>query len=372
MVFWIVIGVIAVVLITIFIFQKKPKPVKKESYYIDALCALADNQLDKAIKLLRNTVYEDTDNVEAYIRLGELYRQKGDYERAIDIHRSLMARPTLSREKEIRVYHQLVKDYLADRRIEKAISLLKELIKIDKNNPAPVKLLMNLYLSNEAGKEALRFIKENPKLFKNKKLLSGYYTEIGNQMKEKERDEEAALECYKKAFKLQPENEHVLLALAKFYMDKNDLKNAYQYAKKIMEVPTPETGHFTEFLGKILFETGKYETIGSFYKKLLNKFPDDEEILLKLASFYMKRDEGKKAKKILEERYEKFPHSPLTILGIVKLYMKEGDINSAKEFIAKLEDSLERKSWRCENCGTRFDRFSWFCPSCGEYRSLKC
>ena len=65
-------------------------------HYLLGLNYLISNQPDLALAELTKAVKGETDAIEAYLALGNLFREKGQVERAIDIHKSLLHRPNLT------------------------------------------------------------------------------------------------------------------------------------------------------------------------------------------------------------------------------------------------------------------------------------
>ena len=51
---------------------------------------LLSNQQDKAVDLFLDMLKEDTGTVEAHLTLGNLFRSRGEVDRAIRIHQTLM------------------------------------------------------------------------------------------------------------------------------------------------------------------------------------------------------------------------------------------------------------------------------------------
>ena len=80
----IVFALIAIILYMYFYRQRG----KTTAYrpYLESLIALLDNDDDIAMKRLKEAVSIDSDLFDAYLRLGDLYRKKGDAARAMQIH----------------------------------------------------------------------------------------------------------------------------------------------------------------------------------------------------------------------------------------------------------------------------------------------
>ena len=86
-----------------------PKAPARQPPYLIALAALADGDEETAFKEFRNAVRLDSSNVDAYLRLGDLLRKRGDLERALQLHRELTLRRGLDADSEARVQESLCK-----------------------------------------------------------------------------------------------------------------------------------------------------------------------------------------------------------------------------------------------------------------------
>src|SRR5215831_3769450 len=70
---------------------------RETPHYMLGLNFLADNQVDQAIDELTQAASTATDALEIQMILGNLYRQKGQVSRAIQIHQQLFQRPNLTK-----------------------------------------------------------------------------------------------------------------------------------------------------------------------------------------------------------------------------------------------------------------------------------
>jgi lipopolysaccharide biosynthesis regulator YciM len=154
----IIIVVALIALVLYLYFYRKREKVTGYGPYIEALVALLENDEDTAMKKFKEAVSLDSDLIDAYIRLGDLYRKRGDISRAIQIHQSLTVRPTLKKQKEKRVYYALVNDLLDANRHNKAIAFLKEILKIDKKDKHARELVLRIYEEMNNYGDCMHFI----------------------------------------------------------------------------------------------------------------------------------------------------------------------------------------------------------------------
>lgn len=81
--------------------------------YVAGVNFLLSNQQDKAVDLFLDMLKEDTGTVEAHLTLGNLFRSRGEVDRAIRIHQTLMESASLTYEQRLLAIQQLGRDYMA-------------------------------------------------------------------------------------------------------------------------------------------------------------------------------------------------------------------------------------------------------------------
>jgi lipopolysaccharide biosynthesis regulator YciM len=91
----IVIAIIVVATAMIFLLRSK-KLVNTDLLYSDALNAILKGNNADAINILKQVVGQDSDNMNAYLQLGNLLRSTNP-KQAAKIHQSLTVRPKLSK-----------------------------------------------------------------------------------------------------------------------------------------------------------------------------------------------------------------------------------------------------------------------------------
>src|SRR5438128_684057 len=83
--------------------------------------ALFRGDNEEALLAFAETVRIDTDNVDAYIHIGNLLRERGEPARAINVHRELTVRSGLTTAQERTVRESLVLDLIALGRADQAV-----------------------------------------------------------------------------------------------------------------------------------------------------------------------------------------------------------------------------------------------------------
>ncbi len=95
--------------------------------YFRGLNFLLNEQQDQAIDAFIEAVQNDPDTSELHFALGNLFRRRGEYERAVRVHEHLMQRGDLPQPDRDRAQHALALDYLKAGLLDRAELALRKL-----------------------------------------------------------------------------------------------------------------------------------------------------------------------------------------------------------------------------------------------------
>lgn len=95
--------------------------------YFRGLNFLLNEQQDQAIDAFIEAVRSDPDTSELHFALGNLFRRRGEYDRAVRVHEHLLSRGDLSREERHRAQHALALDFLKAGLLDRAEEALRKL-----------------------------------------------------------------------------------------------------------------------------------------------------------------------------------------------------------------------------------------------------
>jgi lipopolysaccharide biosynthesis regulator YciM len=109
--------------------------------YFKGLNFLLNEQQDQAIDAFIEAVQNDPDTSELHFALGNLFRRRGEYDRAVRVHEHLLQRGDLSPKDRDRAQHALALDFLKAGLLDRAEAALARLDGTDFENPARLALL---------------------------------------------------------------------------------------------------------------------------------------------------------------------------------------------------------------------------------------
>ncbi len=95
--------------------------------YFKGLNFLLNEQQDQAIDAFIEAVQNDPDTSELHFALGNLFRRRGEYERAVRVHEHLMSRGDLTQPERDRAQHAIALDYLKAGLLDRAETALRKL-----------------------------------------------------------------------------------------------------------------------------------------------------------------------------------------------------------------------------------------------------
>ncbi len=95
--------------------------------YFRGLNFLLNEQQDQAIDAFIEAVQNDPDTSELHFALGNLFRRRGEYDRAVRVHQHLLSRGDLGRADRERAQHALALDYLKAGLLDRAEEALRRL-----------------------------------------------------------------------------------------------------------------------------------------------------------------------------------------------------------------------------------------------------
>ena len=109
--------------------------------YFRGLNFLLNEQQDQAIDAFIEAVQSDPDTQELHFALGNLFRRRGEYQRAVRVHEHLLSRGDLSRADRDRAQNALAKDFLHAGLLDRAEAALQKLEGTRFENEARLALL---------------------------------------------------------------------------------------------------------------------------------------------------------------------------------------------------------------------------------------
>jgi lipopolysaccharide biosynthesis regulator YciM len=363
-----VVGALAAVGYAAWLFSRDADtgPPRAETPYQRGLHALLAGRRDEALEAFADTVQQDSSNIDAYIHLGNLLRERGEAERALELHKKLIARASRTAAQDRAVREALVLDWIAVGRPAEAVEQALAIRERERKNGNGLPLLLQAY---EAGGEWDRAYEVRVELARAKgdrdpAALARYRSAVGEIHLRHERLDEA-MRHFKAALKLDRDHPVALLRLGDIFYETNHPERAMSLWKGLAAAH-PTLAHLVlERLEVSYFERGRFGEMAQLYEEMLQRNPRDARVLLALARMHVKRDDLPEAARAAREALEWDPSSLETRLLLVDIHRRTGDPGRALSEVDALSRHLAGVGpAACPRCGERAEEYWSRCPTC--------
>lgn len=345
------------------------------SSYFRGLNFLLNEQPDKAIEVFLQIAEVDKDTVETHFALGNLFRRRGEVDRAIRIHQNLIERPHLTEEQRLQAVLELGEDFMRAGLLDRAEALFTDLCKAHGMTASKaMRHLIWIYQQERDWAKAIDHARRYEAATGEPmgKMLAQFHCELAD-MARAQGDREAAMRHLRDAQEV----------------------DSHSVRAGIIE-------------GHMALEVGDDEAAIQAFERVARHDVDVlPEVLQLLLQGYERRNERARARTFLAEMIERFPGvSP--VLALARLIEQDDGAGAAADFLTRqlrrrpsirgqnaLIDLAQQSShtapevtlrhirelsgqlvasataYRCGHCGFGARAHHWQCPSCKRWDTIK-
>lgn len=343
--------------------------------YFRGLNYLLNEEPDKAIDVFVQMLEVDSDTVETHLALGNLFRRRGEVERAIRIHQNLIARPALTRNQRAQALLELGQDYMKAGLFDRAENLFKELKEMDLYKKKALKNLRVIYQQEKDWQACLDVSEELAPLTSESIALerSHYYCEMAEDAI-RFADLITAQSLLKKALQTNRKCVRATHLMAKISAIKEDYKSAIKLLRQAGEQDNEYLPEILPTLIEYYKRAGDLAGLSLYLRELVNANKGSITAIM-LMTDYIKETEGvEQATDFLSKEIGRSP----SLRGLLKLMELNDRLPSQQsaDLLIKLRTHIEqmlaeRPIYQCSKCGFSAKTLHWQCPSCRNWSSIK-
>ncbi|MBC8191230.1 MAG: hypothetical protein ISR87_14205 [Candidatus Marinimicrobia bacterium] len=350
-----------------YFFFSQPKKIGARGAEIKALNHILAGEKKEALQQLREIARNETSNHGAFLQVGDLYRQLGKAEQAIAVHEDVLNRQGIDEDILLMAHERLAKDFEALKQYPQAVQHAEAILKIKKKDLWALQALHRYAVKRGKWADAIKaFQKENAAGGKADPLLPAIYkTEEALQLKNAGKKSEA-VSLLKQAIKLNSKCAAPYYQLGKIRQEEGNFKHAIDFFTNFVELDsTAGTIVFAE-IEKMYFELGQFEQVEQFYHRLLQKQPDNLEVVIGLANYFERKGEFRDALSLLEDIKDPDYSNLSFILGQINILEKLGHKDIRKATIdGFITSDRQKRILTCPDCGNISDEPRYICDKCG-------
>jgi lipopolysaccharide biosynthesis regulator YciM len=345
---------------------------RSSPHYTEGLHCLATGQLETAIHELGKVLREHPDAVEVLQVQSHLYREVGKVERAIEIHRALLARKDLTRAERAYALASLGTDYRKAGLLDRAAEAYREALAVEARNLHALAGQQKLHEDQREWREAFEIQTRIARMRKSDDaLVLGFLqTEMGREALAAGR-RDAAEAAFRTALSLDRRVFPAHLALAGLWLERDPRRSASILEDAIAAAPERAYLAFP-MLQQAYAACGEPSRFAALCERLVGQDPRDWRARVALAQQLRAEDRPGEALGLLLRAVEANPHVLLVHLEVWRTLRALAPLGPDEQrYVTTVEESaLYVDPHICTVCRYRADDMLWRCPHCHEWNTL--
>ncbi len=353
--------------------QAKIQPVPDA--FFKGLNLLLNEQPDKALNVFLEAVELDRDTVEMHVALGNLFRRRGEIERATQIHQNLVARSDLDDRLRSLALFELAQDYFKAGLFDRSESLFQELRQVSEYKEQACRFLLQIYDQEKEWHSAIVVGDELAAISDQdfSEPLSQFCCELAQRAINEGKTGEA--EYYlESAFKYVTNCVRGIILAGEVAASRGNHHGAIAIWRELEHFAPEALGEVVDAISASYTAVSDSKGYREFLEHAFEKNPD-ARIISALVEFTRSRKGAVAGQQLFVEIVKKYP----TLEGLYQLLRNRNAPELFKgesidlELISRLlsESMGQAREYHCRQCGFNGSTLHWQCPGCKEWGSVQ-
>ncbi|RFA27763.1 lipopolysaccharide assembly protein LapB [Alkalilimnicola ehrlichii] len=342
--------------------------------YFRGLNYIISEQPDKAIEVFTRMVEVDSETVETHLALGNLFRRRGEVDRAIRIHQNLIARPSLSSDLRAQALLELGVDYMRAGLLDRAESLFEQVVEFGVHVEAALRQLLVIYQQEKEWQKAIDAATrlESRSGAAMQSVVAHFHCELADKAIA-QGDRSRTKQLLRRALSNDPNCVRASILTGRLEAGQQNYRGAL---KAYQRVKHQDIDYLPEVLAPIrdcYHQLGQTPNMVRYLKDLLDEYPGPAPMLM-LADLLQEQQGEREAIEFVATEVRRRP----TVLGLHRLIELTAAGADTKESAGRqiLEDAFaevlrDRPGYECKQCGFTAKSLYWQCPSCKSWSTVK-
>lgn len=352
--------------------------------YVAGINLLLSNQHEKAADLFLDILQkqeqenniETSSQFEAELTLGNLYRSRGEVDRALRIHQSLDRSPNYTFEQKLLAKQQLAKDFMTVGFYDRAENLY--ILLIDEPNYAESALqqLSVIYQKTKEWKKAINVAEKLSQIApqENNVALAHYYCEYSLTLGSSDQEQAQAINMLQQALNVSKTCVRASILIAERYIVNLEYQSAVQNLENVLIQNADYIGEVLPALKHCYQELNQLDNFELFLIRA-SQVCHNSAVDLALSDLIAEKDGIVAAQAKLHQQLAQNP-STFIFHRFIQYQIDTAENGRAKESLILLHkmvgDRIARGfDYRCSNCGYQTHKLLWNCPSCRQWEKIK-
>lgn len=338
--------------------------------YFKGLNFLLNEQPDKAIEAFLEAAKVDPETIELHFALGNLFRRRGETDRAIRVHQNLIERDTLTQEQRLQALAELGQDFLKAGLLDRAEEIFVKLRGTTRNEEA-LRVLLEIYQQEKEWQKAIAIAEDLPDHAGHEwvKEVANFHCELAAIALLSEQPQECLTQL-ESALAVNRKCTRASILQGEFALKQGDPAMAIEHWKRVEQQNPLYLALIAAKLMEAYRQLGREEAGVALLRSYLDQYPSLDMLD---ATFQEEMSHDPQAAYTLVR--DELRRNP-TLLGLDKLLEaqllaatpeRRGDLELMKNLIHGHTRRVAR--YRCDSCGFKARQFYWRCPACGGWET---
>ena len=339
--------------------------------YFKGLNFLLNDQHDKAVDAFIEIVRLDPETADMHFALGNLFRRRGETERAIRVHQNLLARPDLPQEQKEHAEYELGMDYLKAGLLDRSEETFNQLL----NGQYGVQARRALLEIFQREKEWPRAIEaalglQEAGAGSRQKEIAQFYCELAQDALVHMHPEDA-LPLLEKSLQADRTNVRATILIGDAQLAQGDVEGALLTWRRVEQQSVPHVALVAQRLMDGYRKMGRPQEGINLLKSYLEQASSIDliEVVFKAV---LELDGVEAAKQLVSGELRRTP----TLLGLdkfleVRLMDAPANVIPELSMVKNLVHGYTQKlaRYQCSHCGFKARQFYWHCPGCSKWET---
>ena len=352
--------------------SSKSIPNEGEAAFFKGIHYILSNDHDHAIEEFTKSVQVNSDTIETYMALGNLYRSKGDIDRAVRIRQSIILRPNIAEHIKLRALFDLGLDYRKGGFLNRALEAFLKVAQKDPENVQNHIEIEKIYEESKDWENAYRTRKRISQLSgsDNRNILAHHLVEMG-KVHQLEGNAAKADSYFNQAISTHRGCIDAYLHLGDLYFSKKQYKKAISTWKKVAHVAPQFTFLAYRRLEGAYSKMEDLKPVEEFLKECAQS-NSDAFTHVALARYLHNKDDIDGALRELANALEFDPYFLKARKLKGEILLDHGRDKEALMDYRELIDHLDVPylEFQCSQCGFQANELQWQCPQCRSWDTI--
>ena len=345
-----------------------------EANYFRGLNYLINEEQDKAIELFVGISELDQEMADTQLALGNLFRRRGEFDRAIKIHQNLVDRSKAEDPAQADALLELASDYAASGLLDRAEEIYRQLLTGGQHIDTAYDELISVYEREKDWERAIQLANESQhqNTVDRSVQLGHYYCELADRAVS-EGDTDTARQFLKKALETDPNSARANILRGDLAMARGDTSRAIECYTAV-ENQNPElTPIVIKPLLNAFCDSGDRNGLHDYIDGIRQRF-NSYSVISTTRDMIARLDGEEEADRFFKDQILKRP----SLRGLRD--WAQGELKKSKPgerekvgIIIRMLDSVveDKPGYVCSQCGFQAKTLHWQCPSCNQWDSVK-